>query len=296
MDKVLLQQDLEVTPDDFDYLQDSKEADIKERIKAVTYQFGVVGEAGDPLKIVPNIGSPTTTVDINSGKAIDPNGDMIIVRAVPGNEVPPRPSRSGFVIPDGTTKFFSVKYAEITDTPRTLVHDPLTTVNTRRRRSYQFFMEDIIPSDPTKIYLGRAQRSGGSITITDERVMHSVYLSILGATTTYVDTKVAKSGDTMTGYLTLAADPIDPRHAASKLYVDTTVAGGLAWQEDKFTVTSPQSIFTLSHTALRPAGIIVTINGLLRSTYDYTVGGDNATITFNFVAQGGDVVVFKYMR
>lgn len=47
-----------------------------------------------------------------------------------------------------------------------------------------------------------------------------------------VDTsdRVAKAGDTMTGYLTLHADPSDKLHAATKQYVDTTIetAIGLA--------------------------------------------------------------------
>lgn len=40
------------------------------------------------------------------------------------------------------------------------------------------------------------------------------------AVKTYADTKVAKAGDTMTGFLTLNADPTDVLHAATKRYVD----------------------------------------------------------------------------
>lgn len=42
---------------------------------------------------------------------------------------------------------------------------------------------------------------------------------------TSIGTKVSKSGDTMTGDLTLAADPTANLHAATKQYVDTAVAG-----------------------------------------------------------------------
>lgn len=49
------------------------------------------------------------------------------------------------------------------------------------------------------------------------------------ATKQYVDTqdatKVSKAGDTMTGFLTLNADPTATLHAATKQYVDTAVSG-----------------------------------------------------------------------
>ena len=48
-------------------------------------------------------------------------------------------------------------------------------------------------------------------------------------TKTYVDTglaeKVAKAGDTMTGYLTLVGDPTQNKHAATKQYVDNIASG-----------------------------------------------------------------------
>lgn len=43
--------------------------------------------------------------------------------------------------------------------------------------------------------------------------------------TTSIGTKVSKSGDTMTGALTLSGAPTSNLHAATKLYVDTAVAG-----------------------------------------------------------------------
>lgn len=43
---------------------------------------------------------------------------------------------------------------------------------------------------------------------------------------------VLKAGDTMTGFLTLSADPVQPLHAATKQYVDATALplGGVAGQ------------------------------------------------------------------
>lgn len=44
----------------------------------------------------------------------------------------------------------------------------------------------------------------------------------------YVDSKVAKAGDTMTGFLTLSADPTSALHAATKQYVDTEITSVVA--------------------------------------------------------------------
>lgn len=43
-----------------------------------------------------------------------------------------------------------------------------------------------------------------------------------------INGKVSKAGDTMTGRLTLSANPASPMHAATKQYVDTVVAAGTA--------------------------------------------------------------------
>ena len=51
--------------------------------------------------------------------------------------------------------------------------------------------------------------------------------SLQAATKQYVDTRVSRSGDTLTGALVLAADPATPLQAATKGYVDAQVAGAL---------------------------------------------------------------------
>lgn len=48
---------------------------------------------------------------------------------------------------------------------------------------------------------------------------------VTSALQTQVDAKVAKGGDTMTGLLTLSADPSAALHAATKQYVDSVAAG-----------------------------------------------------------------------
>ena len=47
--------------------------------------------------------------------------------------------------------------------------------------------------------------------------------------TTSIGTKVAKSGDTMTGALTLSGDPSSNLHAATKVYVDTAATSGISY-------------------------------------------------------------------
>lgn len=46
------------------------------------------------------------------------------------------------------------------------------------------------------------------------------------AAQTAIDAKLAKSGDTMTGLLTLSGAPSNPNHAATKAYVDSAASGG----------------------------------------------------------------------
>jgi len=50
--------------------------------------------------------------------------------------------------------------------------------------------------------------------------------SYASTVTTSIGTKVSKAGDTMTGRLTLSADPTSSMHAATKAYVDTATSAG----------------------------------------------------------------------
>jgi len=69
---------------------------------------------------------------------------------------------------------------------------------------------------------GKLDKTGG--TMTGFITLHADPTSALHAVTKqYADARVAKAGDTMTGFLTLHADPTSALHAAPKQYVDTRV-------------------------------------------------------------------------
>ena len=74
---------------------------------------------------------------------------------------------------------------------------------------------------------------------------------------TQLDAKVDLAGDTMTGFLTLHADPTSALHAATKEYVDTIAAAGIHY-----------------HTAVR-----VEAPSNLNATYDNGTSGVGATLT-----------------
>lgn len=57
------------------------------------------------------------------------------------------------------------------------------------------------------------------------RVTSGASISSSDVTTALTYTPVNKAGDTMTGALTLSADPVNPLHAATKQYVDATAVG-----------------------------------------------------------------------
>ena len=70
--------------------------------------------------------------------------------------------------------------------------------------------------------------------------------SFASSISTTIGEKVAKSGDTMTGALVLAADPANALEAATKQYVDTTVADAItaAAPTTKYAVASPELVPT----------------------------------------------------
>jgi hypothetical protein len=69
--------------------------------------------------------------------------------------------------------------------------------------------------------------------------------------TTSIGGKVSKSGDTMTGALTLNADPTSNLHAATKSYVDNTVATAIS-------TAAPTTKYAVNNTLLEPTSSVVT--------------------------------------
>jgi len=68
--------------------------------------------------------------------------------------------------------------------------------------------------------------------------------------TTSIGEKVAKSGDTMTGALTLHADPTSDLHAATKQYVDDTVSNAIS-------EVAATTKYAASNTLLEPTSNVV---------------------------------------
>lgn len=97
------------------------------------------------------------------------------------------------------------------------------------------------------------------------------------ATRNYVDTNtVASTGDTMTGALTLHADPTSALHAATKQYVDAAVASDadIKWVG----ITGDPNASLAAYSTL-PKGSIVAMQ--FRYTQTYWAGNGNATRTVN---------------
>lgn len=95
------------------------------------------------------------------------------------------------------------------------------------------------------------------------------------ATRNYVDTNtVASSGDTMTGFLTLHANPTSALHAATKQYVDAAVAGDA---DIKWIGTTSNPDGSLAAYASLPQGSLVCMR--YEFTETYWAGNGNATRT-----------------
>jgi hypothetical protein len=78
----------------------------------------------------------------------------------------------------------------------------------------------------TTINRALASDSSGFIVVSTTTDTELGYVSgVTSAIQTQINSKVAKAGDTMTGFLTLNEDPTENLHAATKQYVDSVAAG-----------------------------------------------------------------------
>lgn len=72
--------------------------------------------------------------------------------------------------------------------------------------------------------------------------------ALSGALQTDINSRVLRAGDTMTGFLTLNADPVNSGHAATKQYVDSVVGSGIMYSDDDgVTVVSGVHRFDFLH-------------------------------------------------
>ena len=118
----------------------------------------------------------------------------------------------------------------------------------------------IAPTDLTGVTASAAELNildGATLDVTELNYVDGVTSSIQ----TQLDAMVEKAGDTMTGFLTLHADPTSNLHAATKSYVDE-VAQGVALKPSV------------------PAASTANISG----TYDNGTAGVGATMTFSAAA------------
>ena len=102
----------------------------------------------------------------------------------------------------------------------------------------------------------------------------STNTSNISSNATAITTKVAKAGDTMTGFLTLHADPTSDLHAATKGYVDDSITGQLIYQGGYDASSAPPSGSTVK-------------KGF---TYTVTTAGDGGGF-FSVALEIGDLII-----
>ena len=102
---------------------------------------------------------------------------------------------------------------------------------------------------------------------------------VTSAVQTQIDSKVAKAGDTMTGFLTLNADPTSALHAATKQYVDNNLQG----------LKGKQSVRAASIANIASLSGLLTIDGVALATNDRILVKDQSTASQNgiYVASSG---------
>lgn len=115
-------------------------------------------------------------------------------------------------------------------------------------------------------------------------------------TKSYVDTQdgtmVPKSGATMTGYLTLHADPLQPMHPASKQYVDAVAQGLITKPSVRFATTENITATYNNGTFGVNSTLTGVTNGALVVDGGSVVTGDRVLVRLqNDASQNGDYVV-----
>ena len=137
--------------------------------------------------------------------------------------------------------------------------------------------------------------SSGTISVTNTAPDQIVALTAGTATTitgTYPNftigasyTPVNQAGDTMTGYLTLVGDPVNPLHAATKEYVDLNVTAGIHIHQPVRVETQGNLVATYTDGGTTPTWTTITSNSTLATGAAHGLSTDNV-IVFNVTTNG----------
>ena len=105
-----------------------------------------------------------------------------------------------------------------------------------------------------------------------------------------LSTRVSLAGDTMTGILTLSGAPSSANHAATKAYVDSSVAGGVGGIDTDDVLEATNLYYTDARADARVANALtgnITIGGNL------TVSGTTTTVNSNTVNIGDSIITLN---
>jgi len=183
---------------------------------------------GDSVKLV-NLADPENAQDAVTkgyadGRYVDEAGDTMTGNLVMGGTNPTDRnitgvnSVQGLVAPTSDDHAANKKYVddEVADEAAARVANDALQVT----KAGDSMSGNLTMTSPAKVIQNQAPTSGDDLT-------NKTYVD--NATTTLTNDKVSKSGDTMTGPLTLPnADPSNGNHATRKTYVDAQIAATLA--------------------------------------------------------------------
>jgi lysophospholipase L1-like esterase len=139
----------------------------------------------------------------------------------------------------------------------------------------------VVPASQTPVHISAIRStvlptSVAMQTVSKSYVDTAIAAAVAGAPLDSSNPYVLKSGDTMSGPLTLASDPVTPSQAATKNYVDANVAGITTGLSQKVT-TFPSADQTIA----QPAGSQLSVNRIngvqYASQYQSDRGGNGIT-------------------
>ena len=170
-----------------------------------------------------------------------------------------------YAITDSATGDWEVGIGTVTSgSPDTLSRDTvLESSNSDNLVNFGAGQKLVICTQPAEkaVYLDASDQlviDGTSVTATATELNYVD--GVTSAIQTQLDAKVAKAGDTMTGFLTLHAGPTNASHAATKEYVDTIAAASLHYH-DPVRVESPVALTATYNNGTSGVGATLTNAG-----------------------------------